>query len=240
MARGTPDWGEYAKQETFPKGFDLNELAVRLGSSCAWTRTGTVYFIEDWSSGMYRWSRAVNPPNHLTMCRIGSLFSPWALQFDLSKTPSEQVYLSKSFPLFLDSPIGFEVYPQFIPYIGYFSIEAWVTKSGYKYGYGVRLNMDSNALQIYSGSSGYVNLYSPMNLNQRGAFNHLLKMVMDFKAGRYKTIYLDNRVFDVSSYTPTIAASSYNDGMELYMLAKQPDNRTAKFYVGGVVITQNE
>jgi hypothetical protein len=240
MPHGTPDWGEYAIQETIPKGFDQHELAVRLGSICAWSRTGTVYYAEDFAGGIYRWERVADSPNYITASRYGSIFSPWSCKFHMEKTPAKAVRLQKKFPLFVDSPVGFEIFPLFAGAVCTLSIQAKIYYNGKEYNYALQIDLINNGLKIMNGSPGYVTLYSPLNLIDQDMFVHSFKMVMDFKAGKYKYAKLDDKVFDLSVYNPYIVSTSNNNAATYYILGTQPDNQSYNIWIGGVIITQNE
>jgi len=240
MARGQPDWGITAVQELIPKSQDINELAVRLGSLDCWTRTGTVFLLDNFNSGIFKWNTVVTPPSYIITSRKSAFISPYVAKFYMNSPIDEYIYMYRMLPVFLDTPIGIEAFLAMDGQKLYIKLTFFVYYNGIETDFTVKINIDTKEISIFDNVLGEVFIATGIAFHSSVGMYNTFKLVIDQKTGLYKYLKLNNTIYDLSEYTGEQSITGYPDHVNFYIEGHNSVGYIQELYCGGVIITQNE
>jgi len=239
MARGTPDWGEYSQQDLFAKSFDLAELAVRLGCPSVFHRDGTILFMDTFDYGLSRWTKYEVGNCTINVSTDKAFFKDKSLKFAFSGLATDASKIELEYPYLFTKSYGFECTLNFNGSKLTFELDGMKFYNNVCVECEVRIEPENNLIKIYT-PGGWITLCTDLKICTDGRMWNFLKMVVDFEAGKYKYLILNDRVFDLSAYS----LYSYNwttyDDIEVKIYVANNEDAVKSLYVGSVIITTNE
>ena len=241
MAHGQPDYGMYARKRTVGSMADNAELAARLGSIDTYDRRGDTIFLDDFESGINKWSiGAVGTGASVLWSAEDARSGAFSAKITAGSDQSHYSRIYKSFqkPILSNLSIEFSFsivsYPEslFLFFWLYDGIKASRGTIGYE--------AVAHLLKYYDSDGNYQNLETSYSLPTGIHLFNTMKLVVDWENLKYKRLRVNHEEWDMSSY-PLYSAGSIASPylwLSLYYYGLAGQNGVA--YFDDVIIKQNE
>jgi len=241
MTHTAPDWGANAPKATIYSLSDLAELAARLGSIDTYERRGDVIFLEDFESGLMRWTSDLTGVGGV-LPSVTSEVAASGFQSIKSTTPTGDnnlVHLGHTHHLPILGRIGCECAFRFTTNLfaddtGYFQLALNIyTGQRWKI---ASVRFRSFDLEYYDDSGNWIEI---ANINAGELRFHRLKFVVDFLKSLYVRAIFDNVVFLLSAPCRDIADTSPL-GLDVDIYWHGPAAVGRDTWLDDFILTQNE
>jgi hypothetical protein len=241
MARGQPDYGEYARTVTIAGLSDLGELAARLGSIVTLDRRGNVLWLDNFDDGIGAWGVALYgtgaaAASSTTYFRSGGNSFKLTGGSDGALCVNVWADLQYSIP----SKMGMEFCISTNVDVDHVDAHLWYQSSSIGYWPTVHIDRNNDRIQIEDRDAGAVTVVTPTSFCDDLYHFHSIKLVVDVLTGKYTRLIVDGIAYDLSSYNiPTLAASAHAlISPVFYVYSDTGQNGIA--HLDNVIITQNE
>ena len=241
MAKGQPDFGQYAPTETIVGLSDLGELAARLGSIVTFDRRGNVIWMDDFENGIRQW------------CPFG--IGTWSVDWEsnYSKTggfscklttdaiAGRSVNIQKYIGFPILSAIGLEASFSNEQNWRYLEIWLWLDDGTYEYNAVIRYDHPNKKLQYMDATGAYQDIVGgSYETPDYPEWFDTLKFVADFTTCKYKRLLVNSKVFDLSALSFEKDPFATTPQMVVAFRLTTNANAAAIGYIDDVIITQNE
>ena len=241
MAHGTPDWGQIPDVAGYILTEDLAELAARLGSICTFDRRGSIFFMDDFESGVNKWRFHGQSALGTFDSFAGYAHSGGYCGRLITRAVTNayaQIERWFSFPQRVK--MGFEISftldgnVSFIEW-GFYGFDAneWINPLVY---------YDVAANKLYYGKygGGYQEFASNVDLLQQDYCFHTAKLVVDLTTNKYVRFILNDTEYDLSTNAYNIDPYGDTPQMYAYYEIKTSGNVGAISYIDNAIITRDE
>lgn len=241
VKHGAPDWYKYRRESTtFPIG-DLAELAARLNSIVTFDRRGDVFWMEDFSAGLQRWttggagtglSVSISPASYRSAGYSAKLIP------GSDGARNAQIYTRFPYPHLAKT--GLEVAFTIGDQHEYFYLRTTIYTGALYMLAEIKYDVTTGILSYRDSTFTYVALNPPLVLYASTALFHHLKLVVDALNYEYVRVTLDNEAHDMANIATYTHASTQNPHIlvNIYYKAVAGNNPTA--YVDDIIVTQDE
>lgn len=239
---GSRDWAAQAPTATIFQLPDMGELAVRLGSIDRFDRRGNVVFMDDFESGLStRWSSVFSAPGDapaiytstarsgLCSCRIQS-----------PGTGVNPAYILHQEPLPVLSRLGLEMSFSFSKALGALTSSMAMYDGVNVHRASARYLPETEEVQVITTGYVWITIASGIVLDQAIHEFHTMKVVADYKTGKYIRLILNNQEWDATTTPITIAPTVLFPRLDLMLLVENPGPIELVEYADDVILTQNE
>lgn len=238
---GAPDWGVMAGKQTVYALHDMAELAARMGSIDTFDRRGDVVHLEDFEAGgkrylYYSGGVTSDPVTSVATAKTGAISAKMTTQAE----PPYYCTLHAYHPLPRLTGIGFEAAFTLEADHHFVKISLDHYNGADDYYAEVRYDLVDKALYVRHSDGALKTIASGLALFPYYKAWHVIKLVADYKTGKYQRVILDDKQYDLSAY------SLYRVGATalVYLLNSidfyAPGETQLVSYVDDVIITQNE
>lgn len=244
MVHGQPDFGLYTSKKTTYGLADLGELAARLGSIATYDRRGDIVFIDGFDSDLSAYTVTGDGDDwSVTQSAISSRNGGYAAQMVCGSDDDRRAEMIKYLPYPALAGWGVEFS---------FNLQTWHEwlllymvisegAGGKLWEAALSYNQDTSLLEYMDDTGGYSTLQEDLDLYCHLTLFHTIKVVIDFENGKYVRALLDDRSWDMSTYTlhsaNVLAGAPYS---KVNIEAQGEAGKNATLYVDGLIITQNE
>jgi len=240
MARGFPDWGEYAPQEYFSKSFDIYELSTRLGSPVVYSRTGTVMYATSFNNGLEGWI----PLTFGTQVICPSAKSPWlggySLLFDDDRSELDLPSITKYFPAVIKSNYGLEVIFQNTSQYTDMNFVLYICTDSTENEFNIEYNVETHEIKLKDSNGDMITVLDVGTGIYHKNRWYFIKFTVDPVNHKYKKLFFNDRTVDISGYACKITNVSYFDRLVVTIYCGGTTSSAIKSYIGSIIITQNE
>lgn len=240
MPIGRPDYGIGAAQELVMKGEDMNELAARLGSLAIWSRTGTMFLIDTFKDGIYKWNKGVAPPSYIISSRKTCFLSPYSARFYMNATPYQNIYIYRVLPLYLTTTIGFETFISSSNTNQYIQLDLRVSHLRKEYYFSVKIDLNSRQLSLYDKTSNWIVFGVDIQLYPIENLFNSFKLIVSPLNGEYLEFRLNSKIYNLSNYYCYNSNTEDYNHVYVYIKPHNIEGFTSVMNCGGVIVTQNE
>jgi len=242
MARyGLPDYGMYAALENMGNLVDYGELAARLGSIVTFNREGNMIFWDNFESTPLKWITWGAGPNFTVgYTSEVAFFGGQCVKLVTSSQNNGGAGIIRYLLLQQDTKIGVEI--AFAPenneqtfYIllahdtGSYSKQAWI-----------RFNCDTQTLALQDENVNWIEIATGLNFRMNKNTFHILKLVIDLKAGKYERILFDREEYNISEYGMRTWNSGYSKAFYTRINNVTNTTEAKTLYLDNFILTQNE
>jgi hypothetical protein len=236
-----PDFSEYALQGTKDTLHDLGELAARQDARDVWDRRGQVVWFDRFEGGLGPWGSTGSGTGNLN--RIDTSNTEWGGYACLMKAGSDGSHLAeilRFFPIPEVNAWGAEVGMSLRSEFEEFRVYLSRTLNAVKVEVDVILDRVNNVIKIRLPGGAFQTLGVLPNPINTYALYHHLKVVGDFRTGKYVRVIYNATEFDVSAYAMYTEADASPDNQEvkIWFVGRAGFNDLAS--VGHAIITVGE
>jgi len=241
MAKGQPDFGQYAPTETIVGLSDMGELAARLKSISTFDRRGNVIFLDDFEDGIVKWGKYSAAGGgsvewDATRARNGG----FCAKLSTGGSTDDDASAFRNLPYPKLSKIGGEVSVSLGVYL---KTILWMLRldSGTSILEAkVRWTKATKTWACDASGAGWTDLAPITTLETSVVLFHTFKLVCDFPNQRYDKLVVNNTIFDLSA----LVIPSISPGDAPYLRPRleitTPSNNAGVVYFDDIIITQNE
>lgn len=241
MAHGTPDWGVTAGAVTTYQLTDLAELAARLGSIVTFDRRGDVIFLEDFESGLHKWSTLISGTGATVdlssnRARTGRYSAHLVAGSSSSRFAEMMHYLP--FPVL--SSFGLECGFQLGGADDNLNLRLRLFDGANLREYQVRYVSVPQSLQYLDSTGSFVTFAIPDQLMGQSTLFFVAKLVIDATAGEYLRFILDQRSYPLAGIAAQTIASADYPHLEARLRNTGFAGFNNEMFIDTVILTQNE
>ena len=241
MARGHVDWGQGQAIETIHTISDVGEIVYRLGGMISNSRSGNAVFIADFSDGIEAWIQTVSAATSYIKAMVSNILTGGASALlHAHSLAGSYAILGKRITLPDYNRVGLELYFRQIS-TGYIDIIDLYHVDGSTSAWArVRLDWVNLKVQIIDATLGTVNVGSITSSFRTLNTYHNLKLVVDFDTNTYRYLILDERRFDLTDYSLSVAGSSDCANLQMNISAYGDAAKVDELMVDNIIVTINE
>jgi len=241
MPHGGPDWGTEGPLSTVYSIQDMAELAVRLGSPVTFDRRGNVIWIDDFESGIEKWCLSGDMGKAYDWngqyCKTGG----FSCKMTTGAAANRSCMIDKHVGFPVLSPFGLEVSFSYRQNWKYLDVTLYLEDGSYLYKAGIRYDHPNTKFQYLDEAGNYQDIpggswssvMAPMRFDT-------IKLVADFTTAKYKRLFVNSQVFDLSTISFNRTAMVFIPVMSVNITLTANAAATAIAYIDDVIITQNE
>ena len=241
MAKGQPDFGQYAPTTTIAGLSDLGELAARLGSVVIFDRRGNVMAIDYFDSGIEQWYRTGDVGYSVDWNGDYAKSGGFSCKLTTGPVAGNTVTLLRYISVPVLASLGIEVSFSYQKNWQYLDFILVVADGNYQYEAQIRYDWVNGKLQYMDSEGNYQDI--PGGSYSCGGVPYVfdtLKVVADFTTAKYKRLIVNNREFDLSAISFAKDPAVRNPIMMASIVLTTSANEAAIGYIDDVIITQNE
>lgn len=241
MPHGTPDWGQIPDVAGYTLTEDLAELAARLGSICTFDRRGSVFFLDNFSSGVTKWQLSGSDNGEVFDTFNGYAQSGgYCGRITTGDTDGNGAQIARWFPFPQLVKMGFEIS---------FTLHDW--QSELRIGFyspcetkymraAIFYDVDYDILYYNNDSGTMKELASGLDLLKADYCFHTLKLVIDLTTKKYVRCILNDVEYDLSDYGYYVGGVLTSQYMFAYQEVITGENGSVVVYVDNAIITRDE
>lgn len=241
MPRSYPDWSNVRKEVSFILREDLAELAARLGSIDVYDRRGYVIWWDDFRRGMGAWTTTLSGTGAAAaLSTSGPKWPPFSLKLTGGSDGGRSAQITKYFGPAMAGGIGLEASVDFLSDFYDFSFKVELDNNVAYYQPSVKFFSDTDKIYYLSGAGSWVELDDLPLMYHTFSGYHNVKLVVDFDAGYYIRLLLDDSDYDLSDYALPSTPTFGNHHLGVLIYVRSRDGQNDSCYVDGVIITRDE
>jgi len=241
MAKGQPDFGQYAPTETIVSISDLGELAARLGSIVTFDRRGNVIWFDDFEGGVGKWeSYLVGTGASLAACALYSRNGAFSAELLKGDKTTDHAQMSHYWPYPVLSKLGCEISFTSNDNITYIEFRQYIFDGTNRHHAELRYDTANNKLQYLDEDGNYQDLATGLVLLSGFYLFNTIKVVIDPATQQYVRVILNDVEYDMSGIDYRLTA---NAASPYWIQTVKIDEGIAAaygIYVDDVILTQNE
>jgi hypothetical protein len=241
MAKGQPDFGQYAPTTTIAGLSDLGELAARLGSVVIFDRRGNVIAIDYFESGIEQWFTTGQEGYSVEWSSAYAKTGGFSCKLT---SPAVEGYFAAIWkyiacPVF--SSLGLEASFSAETWCRYLDFTMEIYDGSYDNIAGIRFDSVTGKLQYLDSEGNYQDVPGGAHdvFGIASAFD-TLKFVADFTTGKYKRLIVSNHEFDLSAMSFRKTPLVETPIMVVSITQTSHGTSPGIAYIDDVIITQNE
>jgi hypothetical protein len=241
MSRGAKDDSNQGTSGTLYRLDDMAELAVRLGSPVKYQRSGTVLFLDDFTSGYNHWSIAcigAAGAYYLTNSPIFANGVALELLPGTGATPLATFQARLAYPTL--SKIGLCIVHTADAYLvdSFYRLE--VLDGAKQFTYEVQYHHADGILSYLAPDNTYKSFGQAARMSYVASVYHVIKLIVDLDLQGYALFLLNGESFSMAGLLPYQIASSGLPRVNVQGEFDIDGTHTVSLYVGAVVVTENE
>jgi len=240
MAKGQPDFGQYAPTETIVGLSDMGELAARLGSIVTFDRRGNIVRLYNFEGGIAQWELGgVGPGRTLEWVQEYHRSGNFCAKLTTRDAPGwiATMETSVSYPIL--SKIGIEYSVMIEPTLKYINLLIDLYNGSYVIEANAKWTQ-STALWQLTHTGGGVSLSPTMKLSPAASVFNTIKLVADFNNNQYCRLLANNVSYDLSAYYLVKGASTVAPRIDIAIQIETNTTEATHAYVDDFIQTQNE
>lgn len=199
MSRGLPDDANVKGYGDVSKADDMSELAIRLGSSLAYDRRGSVLYIDAFKHGAESWTvERATVAEQPTLSADYTIVDGAALLLATTGAAIQEVEGYKDLPLFTDAVYGIFAMVSLAAGTPYLYLRGQVYDGTNVWDYAVRISAGSATLEYRDGDGAWQTLSTSINSFSNEASFHALGIVFDIENDSWVQVTLDGVTYDLT------------------------------------------
>lgn len=243
---GLPDYSAPAPVGQLPKPTtytlsDMAELAARLGSICTYDRRGDVIWLDDFECINIRWNSATSGAgSSVSLSNAASRSGEQSVAISGGTEIDGAALIERYLQIPVLSRIGFEISFTVPKVDSYMLLRLYIFDGEMLHEMYVYYQRSSHGLYLVE-PAGVVRLLDTVSLFERSSCFHTIKLVGDYTTDKYIRCCLNNREYDISSYT--IIESADTRAPQLCMEVRVENDEAGSnpcYYMDDFILTQNE
>lgn len=241
MPHGTPDWGQIPDVAGYTLTEDLAELAARLGSICTFDRRGSIFFLDDFASGVGKWE-LTGPDNGEAFDGFSGYAQSggYCGRITTGAVDGNLAHIARWFPFPQLVKVGFEISFTLDAYISEFRVGFYgPTDTKYMHA-AIFYYVPTDTLYYNNYKGTMIPLASGLNLLKADYCFHTVKLVIDLTTNKYVRCILNNIEYDLSDYAYYVGGVLTKQYMIAYQEVITGENTSAVIYVDNAIITRDE
>lgn len=241
MSHTLPDYTTKYKLASIFAHIDEAELAARLGSINYFDRRGNIIFMDDFENTPIKWVTSTSGAGAaVALSTVTARSGSSSIKLTSGTTISKFAGIYKRLILPPNKKIGYEFSFVLSDNIDHIDFYVWVQSLTKIHKYWVRLDPIAKTVALLQSGGLYPVVGSFNELYVEDTTFHTVKLIVDEETGYFKTLIIDDTVFDLSSY----AAVTVNvaNPCNVYLTINLVGDGVANgyLYVDDVIVTQNE
>ena len=241
MAGETPDWRRLNAQAVAFPVTDLGELAARLGSIDTYDRRGDVVFLEDFESGLVRWtSSSSGVGGTVDLSVAGARSGLFSARLVAGSDVLRRAALALVVPTPALSLVGLEVSFSLHADTRFVRARLLYSDGTRRYDFEIGYATATEELQIMSSAGFRVAVASGVTVRSGPQVHSTMKMAVDLTNLRYVRGQLNRFGVDLSAQEAHDATSTTRDDVELLLEHYADSGTNPILYADDVILTQNE
>lgn len=241
MAGETPDYGRLSAQATVFPVTDLGELAARLGSIVTHDRRGDVIHLEDFASGLAKWSLLTSGTGATidltTSTARNGLF---ALRLVAGSDSSRLARVTYSTPLPAVSAFGVEASFTRLSFIDNISFQMTLNDGTTQLNFEVRWRDTDNDLQYLDSTGAFVTFATGVDLILVAGLFNTAKLVGDAVSRQYVRFILNDTVYSLANIAVQTSGSGTSSRLLHVITNTGRSGQNDTVIVDDVIVTHNE
>lgn len=241
MPRSYPDWSNVRREVSYILREDLAELAARLGSVDVYDRRGSVVWWDNFAQGIEAWTTATAGTGAaVALSTTTPHWPPFCVRLTAGSTGGRYAGIGRNLAPMVSERIGLEITVGFATLFDVFDlylIHQYVESATRSV---VRLSYTDQKVYCADENSVFQEIGDLPTILWAEFCYHNLKLVVDFSAGKYVRLLLDDVLYDLSAYGLEVTADVYYDHIDcaFYHYARAGQNDYC--LIGSVIVTQDE
>ena len=241
MPHGQPDFGAYAAKATVGSLADMAELAARLGSIVTYDRRGDVVFLDSFESGLSAfYTDASGAGGSVTQSPEQARNGMFSAKMVCGSNLLREAYLWKYLPYPILGNLGVEFSFTMAAEIEQLDFIIETIDADKTLWAQLRFDQDADILKYRHGDTGLKTLQAALSLLEFDYMFHTLKVVIDYKKGKYVRALLDEKSWDMSDYPIWTLGAGVGNRLYFALNATGEAAANATIYIDDVIVTQNE
>jgi hypothetical protein len=239
--RDSPDYGVSDTYLSQTQTLDLGELAVRLGASTLFDRTGTLIYCEQFQGGLNSWLTSGSGAN-CDPVLSGTYFyhKPYSVRFKTAGLGTVRSVLHSKLPFPYQTRMGVEfAYNQGVPvnifdcYMDLYTGTQLITPY-------IRLDFTNNKVQIRDKDYNWVDVHTGTSgPGYSGIFNPI-KLVFDLETAFYTRVMLNENDYNVSTTEMLAQSSTQESSLSIFFALAPTSDVVEELYLDNIVVTLDE
>ena len=241
MVRGHPDYGVSSEISTVSKVLDMGELAARLGSVNVYERSGNVVFIDGFEGTLTPYLPGGNGTGwDVTLNTVYTMMGAQSCRLKAGSDGGKSASIMKRVKPIALTLTGFEISFSTHDNIEYAHLMIQHNTGTIMRRMGIKYDIPNDKIYIYEDPATWTLLDShAFNGNEPNLFQ-TTKLVVDLENLTYVRFFLDDQLWDISSYTPDDSVNVSDKRFEYSFTCHSNAGSNGIMYVDNFIITINE
>jgi len=236
-----PDGYQYRLESGRHVLADMAELAVRLGSSVAYDRRGTVILVDPCQDDIAGWlGEVVGANSVVSLSDTIAYRHAGSLQLVAGPDDMDAAYVYRNVQVIAEADFGVEITFRVTANIKWVTLTIAYHNGTHRYQGFVRLHAVDNELQYIDEDGVYQALESVADVNDDNDLWHTLKLVVDANDTAYRRICYDSSVHDALGYAMPVVAMDTPPHFYISIIVICSGDNDAQVNVNDFIITIEE
>lgn len=241
MPRGAPDYSNVKVDSPLHRTTDLAELAARMGSPVAYSRSGNVVWITSFEEGLQGVTFSSDHVDSVGSLSAARAFrGSFSCKLDPRDADGSYVRWSRVIGLLEPSLIGMEASFSLDDSPDALRMTMWYRDGENELYAPIVYETDGGLWKIRDATLGWVTVLEDFELETGANAWHTIKFVIDTENEKYVWLLTAKHVIDLGDYSLLKSASTDLGQLYFRVTAYGIPAKHAPVYFDGVVITQNE
>lgn len=241
MVHTLPPWTSKWRMATIFANIDDAELAARLGSIHTFDRRGDIIWMDDFEGATLKWDNVTGVgTGTIALSTARAHNGTQSVKYDISAGVGSSTNMAHPMALPVDSTLGFEISFTGKPQIERIGIKVYLyTGTAYTL-FQCWYSLLTNVLYIVGDGGADIPLAVGLMLLENDYCFHTMKMVADYKTGRYVRVILNDNEYDASAYAGDGGAIGTETQLNIMIYAYNNNVASQPMYWDDFILTQNE
>lgn len=241
MPHGGPDWSTGGQISTVHTVEDLGELAARLGSIVTFDRRGNIIFLDDFESGIEKWTHeSFAGGEGLAWSSIHARNGDFSAKLTTDDHTNDDAVMIATIPYPALSQIGFEFSFLRDSYLKQITIAIELETGADVVSAGATWTAATKTWTVTDKDGAVHNLTPTITLGIDYPMFFTVKLVADFINRNYIRLIINNTEFNLSGITLPVSAPGPSPKLQGFIVILTNSNDVCSLYVDDVIVTQNE
>ena len=241
MPRGAPDYSNVTAATPLHRLDDMAELAARLGSPVTHDRTGSIVFVDSFTSGLSDWQIALSGAGAEVVLAPSPFRSgPFSVKLIAGSDASRQSKVFRKFPYPQLGKYGLEFSWKPDLYIDRLAVKLVRHDGTNEHEFQFRYIVADRDLKVRDSDGNYSVVDDDLYLAYQYAPFHTFKLVGNFKTDEYVRLIVNEKVYTDLPYSAYSFVSDDGPNVRVDITLIGESGYNAFSYVDDVVLTQAE
>lgn len=241
MPTGHEDWGQSAATATVSPVADLGELAARLGSIDVYSRSGNVFYLDSFESGLAGWQQQLSGIGAAIALDGTVAYSPpVSVRMTGGSDASAFALLTRIMPVVQLARLGAELSFSMPTAHEHISLSVAQTDGANLFRFRIRIDATASQLRVLAADGSDTVFATPTIETGDERVWHTAKLVVDVANLRYTRFYLDSSSYVLSAFTPFSSALVLFPQLELQLGVVSRAGQNDQMVLDDVILTINE